>query len=344
MNKTMDKFKVAIIGCGRISRMYKQSFKSLSSEVSVKYAVDTKRERAEQFAEEFKGCQVETDYRNCFQDDLDVVHIATPHYLHAEMAINAMNNGINVLTEKPISIELEKADEMIETAENNSVKLGVIFQTRYVKGCLELKELIKKGKLGKITAARSYLSWWRTDDYYDKSDWKGTWDKEGGGVLIDQAIHSIDRVQWLVGDDIDWIKGSMDNRAHEKVDVEDVAEGFIKFKNGCLYQLYACNCYSYNAPIEIEITGEKGKVGLKKDLAWVDLDGKEYYEIKDQNDGLSSGEDYWGSSHSKQIKDFYDSIRNDSPVYINGREGKKSLQIVHGIYESSEKEQRIVFN
>lgn len=337
----MSKLKVAMVGCGRISRMYKQVFERLSDQVELAWAVDIKRDRAEAFAEGFANCKVTTDYRDCLSDDVDVMHIATSHEMHPIIAIDAMKHGINVLTEKPMAITLDDADEMIKVAEQEGVKLGVIFQTRYVKGCMDLKKLIDDGKLGKILSARSYLSWSRPDDYYSKSDWKGTWDKEGGGVLIDQAIHSIDRVQWLVGDQVEWIEGSMGNRAHQTVKVEDVAEAFVKFKGGCLYHLYACNCYSYDAPIEIEIVGEKGKVGLLQDMAWVHLNGEERYEIKDGYDGLAVGPSYWGSSHITQVKDFYKSVQENLPVTIDGPEGRHALEIIKGIYVSANRRQRI---
>ena len=337
----MSKLKVAMVGCGRISRMYKQVFERLSDDVEVAWVVDIKKERAEAFAESFPNCKITTDYRDCLDQGIDVMHIATPHNMHPIIAIDAMKHGINVLTEKPMAITLEDADEMIRVADEQGVKLGVIFQTRYVKGCMELKKLIEDGKLGKLLSARSYLSWSRPDEYYSKSDWKGTWDKEGGGVLIDQAIHSIDRVQWLIGDEIEWIEGTMGNRYHHIVKVEDVAEAFVKFKEGCLYHLYACNCYSYDAPIEIEIVGEKGRVGLLQDMAWVQLDGEERYEIKDGYDGLAVGPSYWGSSHITQVKDFYKSVGEDLPVTIDGIEGRRALEIIKGIYISANKRERL---
>ncbi|MFW6308421.1 MAG: Gfo/Idh/MocA family protein [bacterium] len=337
----MRKLKVAMIGCGRVSRKYKQVFKDLDHKIDVLYAVDSDIERAEDFAREFASCSVAGDYQEILDKNLDVFHIATPHYLHCPITVEALEHGINVLTEKPMAINLQDADRMIETADREGAKLGVIYQTRYVKGCMELKEIIESGKLGKIKAARSYLSWKRSDEYYANSEWKGTWDKEGGGVLIDQAIHSIDRVQWLIGSDVDWIQGTIDNRFHKSVKVEDVAEAFIQFKNGCTYQLYACNCYSYDAPIEIEIVGEKGKVGLKQDLAWIDLEEEDYYEIKDGYDGLRVGPSYWGCSHITQINDFYDSVLDDKPVFIDGPAGRKSLEIVKGIYKSAIRDKKI---
>lgn len=331
----MQKLKVAMVGCGRISSVYREVFKTLKNDVEVVYAVDTKLEKAEDFAKDFEGCKALTDYKEILGTQLDIVHIATPHYLHAEMAIDSMQHGHHVLTEKPMSITLKEADEMIKVADDTGTKLGVIFQTRYVKGCMEIKKLVEDGKLGNIIGARSYLSWTRPDSYYANSDWKGTWDKEGGGVLIDQAIHSLDRVQWLVGSDIEWIHGTMDNRSHETVQVEDIAEALVKFKNGCLYQLYACNAYVYDAPIELEIVGDKGKAGMIQDLAWVELNGEERYEIHEGYDGLSVGPSYWGSSHITQVKDFYTSVRENKPVTIDGLEGRKPLELVLGIYKSA---------
>ncbi len=338
----MRKLKVAIVGCGRISEVYKHSFTKLQEEVEVVYAIDTKLERAEAFAAEFPGCIASVDFRDCFNKGIDVIHLATPHYTHAAIAIEAMKNGINVLTEKPMAISLKDGQEMIKVSEEEGVSLGVIFQTRYVKGCMEIKKLIEEGKLGEIIAARSYLSWKREDSYYETSDWKGTWDKEGGGVLIDQAIHSIDRVQWLVGSKAKWVEGTISNRRHPKVKVEDTAEALVTFENNCAYHLFATNCYSYDAPIEIEIVGEKGKAGLKQDLAWVQLQGEDYYEIPDCGDGIIVGPSYWGSSHIIQISDYYTSLREKRSHYIDGREGIKALELVLSIYESAEKGRKII--
>lgn len=339
----MKRLRIAMIGCGRISQVYKESFKHLEDQVEVKYAVDVKLDRAKAFAEEFKGCIATDDYRSCLQGDVDLVHIATPHHMHPIIATEAMKHKVHVLTEKPMSIHLQDADRMIQVAKEEGVKLGVIFQTRYVEGYKTIKNMIREGKLGKIIGARSYLSWDRSDDYYKQSDWKGSWDKEGGGVLIDQAIHSIDRVQDLIGDEVDWIEASMENRNHKVVDVEDVAEAFIQFKNGCMYQLYACNCYCYDAPIEIEIVGEKGKVGLIQDLAWVRLEEDGYYEIEDERKGVTAGPSYWGYSHIMQIQDFYHAVRENQKVTIDGIEGRKALEIIRGIYHAATLNKRITF-
>jgi len=339
----MSKLKVMMVGCGRISAVYKQSFKELQDQVQVLYAADLDVDKARTFANGFEGCTALTDYREGLEE-VDVVHLATPHYLHGKMTMAALKKGIHVLVEKPVAISLADVDDMIEMAKRNNAKLGVVFQTRYVKGCLEIKKLIDEGRLGKLICARSYLAWRRGKEYYEGSDWKGTWDREGGGVLIDQAIHSIDRVRFLVGSDIKSIEGSIANRSHGYIKVEDTAEAYITFQNGCSYCLYATNSFGIDSPIEIEIVGEKGRAGLKQDLAWVSLDNEEAYEIRDGYDGLSVGKDYWGCSHITQMKDFYQSVLKDTPVFVDGMEGKKTLQVIMGIYNSANKGKKILLN
>lgn len=336
----MKKLKAALVGCGRISVCYAEAFRRLSDEVELVYAVDIDEEKVKRFAEKF-GCPYTTDFDEILDKDIDVVHLCLPHYLHPVMAIKAMKAGIHVLTEKPIAISLQDADEMIRTQEETGVKLGVIFQTRYTKGVEILKEMIARGDFGKINSVRSCLTWNRPFDYYDGNDWKGTWDGEGGGVLIDQAIHSIDRVRYILGSDVEWIDGSVHNYAHKFVKVEDSANAAIMFKNGCLYNLYACNIYGADTPITIEFMGEKGRCGLIQDMGYYELDGV-YAEIRNVYETKTVGPDYWGSSHHIQIRDFYRSIREDRPVMVDGLEGRKTLEMIKGIYLSSMKRERIV--
>ena len=335
----MKKIRAAIIGCGRISVCYEDAFRRLSDYVELVCAIDKDEEKAKAFAEKF-NCPYCTDLESALQYQIDVVHLCLPHYLHPVMAVKAMEAGIHVLTEKPIGVTLQDADLMIETSRRTGKKLGVIFQTRYTKSVEKIKELMAAGVFGKITAARSYLTWNRPASYYSGNDWKGTWDKEGGGVLIDQAIHSMDRVRYILDSDIEWIEGSIHNHCHPMVHVEDTAEAAIQFKNGCLYSLYACNSYSSDAPINIEFQGEKGRCGLLQDMGFYEVDGC-YTEIRNTYETETVGPDYWGSSHHLQILDFYKSVAEDLPVAIDGTEGRKTLEMVKGIYKSSLERKRI---
>ena len=252
----------------------------------------------------------------------------------------AMEAGINVLCEKPIALSLQKADIIIAAKKRTGMKYGVIFQTRYLETVARLREMISAGTFGKILTARSYLTWNRKKSYYDQSNWKGTWDKEGGGVLIDQTIHSIDRVRYLLDCDAEWINGSIFNRCHDYIKVEDTADAVIKFKNGVVYHLYACNTYGTDSPINIEFIGEKGRCGLNKDDAYYEIDGQ-YTEIKREAPTATNLPAYWGDSHHLQMQSFYESVLNDTPVLTDGPDGRKTLELIKGIYLSSAKRQRI---
>jgi len=337
----MDKLKVGIVGCGRISVVYKDVFHKCEDRITVGYAVDKVLERARAFAEDFDSCGYSNNFEDILEQELDVVHICTPHHLHKEQVIKCLNAGFNVLTEKPMAITLKDADEMIEAANRSGKKFGVIFQNRYIEGVREAKRLIKQGKLGKIVGAWSLLTWWRPPSYYE-CDWKGRWDTEGGGVLIDQAIHSIDLVQHLVDSPVKWIHGHIDNRVLKNVEVEDVADAAIGFENGCIYSLFATNYYVHNAPIQIEILGEKGKINIKGFDVTIEIEGNSY-EVKPAplTDVEFKGQGYWGTYHYEQISEYYDCVINDKPVTINGKEGRKALEIVLGVYRSARENKRI---
>jgi UDP-N-acetyl-2-amino-2-deoxyglucuronate dehydrogenase len=194
----MNRLRAGVVGCGRISVMYRQAFQALADQVEVVCVCDKVLERAQEFSSNFPGCKATTSFDELLDSGIDVLHILTPHFLHGEMAIQAMKKGINVLTEKPMDISMKKTYEMIKVSKETGAALGVIFQTRYMKAAQEMKKVVEQGLLGKVLGAWSTMHWSRPASYY-QCDWKGLWDKEGGGVLIDQAIHSIDLVQWITG-------------------------------------------------------------------------------------------------------------------------------------------------
>jgi len=328
-----SKVRVALIGCGRVARVHAQALKRLQ-ETELKAVVDIVEEKAKFFSETYDVKDWYTDYHKVIErDDIDAVEICLPHYLHAEVAINAMKSGKHVLTEKPMAITLEDADKMIATSEECRVTLGVIFQNRYNDASVAVKKAITSGRLGTIKGTRMMLTWYRPDSYYRESDWKGTWDKEGGGVLIDQAIHTLDLMQWLIGTGIDYIRATYDTRAHSYINVDDVAEAYIKFKPdivGCVY----ANCfYPYDAPVFLEIFGTDGMAHIIGDKATIYL-GNETVQVE-QASNPGSGLRYWGSSHERQIKDFYQDLLLGRKPFIDGREGRTALAMVLSMYESS---------
>lgn len=333
------KLRVGIIGCGGIGKVHASAYRILETGTIVAVC-DNKEVRVAKMAERYDA-KPYLDYKEMLNEDLDMVHICTPHFLHAEMAIAAMEKGINVLTEKPMAISLEDADRMIESAEKNNVTLGVIFQNRYNRSSQEVKKAVESGMLGELKGARMSVCWYRPMSYYTGSDWKGNWHEEGGGVLIDQAIHTIDLMQWLVGD-IDWLQGTMATRAHD-LEVEDVSEAYIMFKNGVHGSLYATNLYTVDADIELELHGEKGTARIVKDDAYIKVEGMEYHFSEVQVASDVAGKACYGLSHKTEIGEYHKALLEGRPAPITGPDARKALEIVLAIYESARSGQRVDF-
>ncbi|TCZ77780.1 Gfo/Idh/MocA family oxidoreductase [Paenibacillus albiflavus] len=340
----MNKLRVGIIGCGNIFPMHAVSAE-LSGYADVVAVCDVKEDRAKREAERH-NCDYYLDYKQMIDEaNLDVVHVCTPHYLHAPMVVYAAQAGKHVLTEKPMSITVEDANRMIQVSEENGVTFGVIFQNRYNPGPQLLKSELESGKLGRVLGARCSVTWMRTDEYYSKSDWKGTWEKEGGGVLIDQAIHTLDLMRWLINEEVDYIDAHIENRTHHLIDVEDIGEGVITFKSGVTASFYAINYYSYDAQVEIELHCENGIARMYGSKGTIQYnDGAVISRENDLSESIDFGEgvkSYWGVSHSKQIKAYYESVINSSKPFIDGYDALKTQKLVAGIYESGKTHTRV---
>lgn len=332
----MKKLRVGVIGCGRISVMHLVPAAYLD-EAELVACCDIKEERAVATAEKY-GIKAYTDYKEMVdREELDAVHICLPHYLHSEVACYAFEHGVNALTEKPMDVNYANAARAVKTAKEYGKLYGVIFQCRYNNAPKLVKSAVDSGKLGKIISVRSTLTWTRPDSYYSESDWKGTWDKEGGGVIIDQAIHSMDLVNWIVGSEVESVSVGMKNRGHNAVAVEDSAEGLITYKNGIRYGFWCMNNYGCDEPIEIRMLCEKGKVTFGYDDAYIDYaDGTHEEAHKDpETHDYGGGKDYWGSMHIKQIRQFYRACLGFEELEISG---EKILNTTHklicDIYEA----------
>ena len=318
---------------------------SVSEEAEISAFCDIKKERAEAAARKYGG-NAYTDYREMLEDARpDAVHLCVPHYLHPVIAEYAMRHHCSVLSEKPMAIRLEDAERCVKTAEETGVLYGVIYQCRYNTASRFVKNALERGKLGKIISARSTLTWLRAAHYYDDSDWKGTWDKEGGGVVIDQAIHSIDLANWMIGSDPLYVSAGIANRGHELISVEDSAEGLIRYRNGVDYGFYCMNNYGCDEPIEIRLLCEKGKATFSYDEATIVYDDGRTESVAQERDDLvyEGGKDYWGFQHRKQIDQFYRALSGKEPLEITGKEALKIQKIVCAIYESGKTGKKIYF-
>ncbi len=339
------KFRVGIVGCGNIFPMHAYPVSKLDT-CELVAVCDVKEDRAKAKAEEF-GCKYYLDYKEMIaKENLDVLHCCTPHYMHPPITIYALEHGVNVLTEKPMSIKYEDTVAMVNAADKSGKTLGVIFQNRYNPGSVLAKKTLESGELGKVIGAKMNVTWKRTDEYYSKSDWKGTWDKEGGGVIIDQAIHTFDLLRWLLNDEPEWMDVSIANRTHEIIEVEDSAEGVIKFKSGVFASFYTINYYCADSDVELEITCENGIINIKADCGSVTFkDGRKYVADKVPGETFDYGKvkGYWGVSHIKQIDDFYMSMSKGEQPFITGKEAMKTMKMICSVYDSGKSKQRVFY-
>lgn len=331
--------KVGIIGCGNIFTMHSTSVEHLSCAKLVGVC-DIKKERADRAAAKY-NCTAYYDYKDLIKKELiDVVHICVPHYLHPVITRYALEQGVNVLCEKPMAIKMEDALYNVALAERQNLKYGVIFQCRFNDSAKLVKQTLESGNLGKIISARVVLTWCKPDSYYSLSDWKGTWDKEGGGVIIDQAIHSLDLANWFIDDEFVSVQSHLSNRGHKIMEVDDTGEGFIRYKNGATLSFWAMNNYGCDEPIEIRLYCEKGKVVMTYDDAMITLDSGEVLTAKTTSDGIEyeDGKDYWGFQHIREIADFYDAVLKGREPKISGKEALKIQKLICEIYKNGFKE------
>ncbi len=331
----MKKLRTALVGCGSISTMHLTPI-SVMENAELVGVCDIKPDRAERAAQKY-GVSAYTDYEKMLTElKPDIVHVCVPHYLHPIISRFALEHGINVLCEKPMSIEYNDGARNVDLAKEKGLVYGIIFQCRFNDPSVFVKKVLDSGELGRIISARSTLTWCKPDSYYSLSDWKGTWDKEGGGVVIDQAIHSIDLVNWFIGSRPVKVDAHIANRGHEIMEVDDSAEGLISYENGVRYGFWAMNNYGCDEPIEIRLCCENGKVIMDYDQAEIIFNNGKRLFVRQGDDGLDyeGGKDYWGFRHSREINDFYNAVANGAQPDITGEEALKIQRLICAIYES----------
>lgn len=298
--------RVGIVGCGGIAEVHASVLKQLKEAELCAFA-DCEKSRAERFAGTYGGGNAgayESLEEMLAKAAPEVIHICTPHYLHVPMAVECLNRGCNVFMEKPPAISAEQFAGLEQALGRSAGSLGICFQNRYNQSTLKVDELLSKKCLGEILGARAFVTWNRTADYYTESGWRGTWDKEGGGALINQAIHTLDLVLRWMGTPVR-VEAAMSNH-HLKgiVQVEDTVEAFLEFEKGKRAVFYATTAYAANPDALIELACEKGCIRLEGERVWVRYNnGAEESYYLSRTEGF--GKAYWGSGHAACIADFY---------------------------------------
>ena len=324
------KNRSVIIGCGAIAPLHVKAL--LQSEFAELAALcDVEKSHAEKLAEE-NGLSVPvyTDYREMIEKEKPgAVHICTPHFLHAEMAIYALERGIHVFLEKPACMNFTELAALAEAERQSSAHLCVCFQNRFLPANLEAKRLIDEGEIGKVLGMRGFVTWNRRGAYYAESPWRGRKETEGGSVLMNQAIHTLDLMHYFGGTP-ESVEGKLSNHHMKGINnTEDTAEIYMKFPNGATGLFYATTAFCASSPIFLEVVGEKKTLRIEGNRLWIDgvlFEGAE-------EEVSHGGKAVWGNGHKILIEEFYRTLGEKSPVPL--AEGARVLRTVFSLYEEN---------
>jgi len=249
------------------------------------------------------------------------------------VSIAELKKGIHVVCEKPLATTVADAEAMIAAAKESGAKLEIIFQNRYNPATVAIKDALTSGGLGRVLGGWLRVTWFRSSDYYLKNDWRGRWATEGGGVLINQSIHTFDLMNYFLGSPTS-VSANVANRAHPDIEVEDVAEGVITYGDANV-SFYVNTFHPYNAPVSLEIVCENGTASLNGKTTTISYkDGRTASHVSEETENAFT-KDYWGYSHIKQFAAFYDSLAGKQAQAICGAEGLRTQRLINGIYDSS---------
>lgn len=324
--------RVAVIGCGDISSLHFAAIAAVPG-VELVAVCDEYPERLAT-AVAAHGVPGFAGHAELFDTAApDVIHICTPHHLHASIAIDALARGIHVVMEKPLAHTRAEGERIVEAAALGAAKIAVCFQNRYNAPVQAAAALLASGELGAIAGASATVMWFRGPEYYLDRPWRGCWATGGGGLLMNQAIHTLDLLQWLVGE-VSEVSGNASTRAlGDTIEVEDTAEMVLTHANGARSVFYATLANAVNAPVAIDIVTEKATLSLRGNLTISYQDGR--VDVVEERAVAEGARSYWGVSHQLLIEDFYAHLTEPEPFWISPVEAQRSLNIIQDVYDQT---------
>jgi predicted dehydrogenase len=338
-------FGIGIVGCGMVADFHAQAITAMRGG-HLAGVFSRREDNARRLANRFGG-RVYTDYKAFLADPaLDIVVIATPSGAHLEPAVQAARAGKHVICEKPLEVTLERVDRMIRVCRENKVMLAGIFQRRFLEATQQFKKAVDAGRLGRISLADAYIKWHRSQAYYDSGDWRGTWQLDGGGALINQSIHTIDLLYYLAGD-VEWVCGFADRRSHERIEVEDNAVAILKFKSGALGVIEGSTaCFSPSGnPAEVHMCGADGSIFMQDNSFTVwEFRRKRSADQHIREKFAPGGHPGAGAAdpaaidfvpHQRAFEDVIKALKKGTAPMVDGPEARKSIEIILAIYQSA---------
>lgn len=333
--------KYAIIGCGRISPNHIAA--ALKNNLNIVALCDIEESKMSAAIQNFDlplNIKKYTDYKELLEKEKpELIAICTESGKHGQIALDCIDAGSNLIIEKPIALSLEEADKIIEKANEKNIKVSACHQNRFNKSVQKIREAVEGDRFGKLMHGTAHIRWNRGEDYYTQAPWRGTWEQDGG-ALMNQCIHNIDLLRWMMGDEITEVVGMTDNLVHGFIDAEDLGMGLVKFANGSYGIIEGTtNIYPNNLEETLYVFGEKGtvkaggkSVNLIEEWQFADnLDNPE--EVKEKFH--ENPPTVYGFGHNPLYTDVIDSINNDRQPYVTAVDGRNALELVLAIYKSA---------
>lgn len=338
----MNFMNYALIGCGRIATNHIKA--AVNNKLHISAVCDVKPEAMETLLakhglEGDTSIKRYTDYRKMLaENELELAAIATESGLHAQIALDCIAAGVNVVIEKPMSMSMGDAEEIIRRSEAKGVKVCACHQNRFNTAVQETRKALEQGRFGKLSHGSVHVRWNRNRDYYDQAPWRGTWAQDGG-CLMNQCIHGIDLLRWMMGDEVEEVYGVTRQQFHDYLECEDVGMAVVKFKNGAIGTIEGTtNVYPQNLEETLYLFGEHGTVKLGgKSTNHIDLwDFADVRETDEKNKGLQEAtSNVYGNGHTALYADMIDAVLHDRAPYVDAAAGRNALELVLAVYQSS---------
>ena len=333
--------KYALIGCGRIASNH--ILAALDNKLEIIAVCDILPIQMEKLLKkhnlEKKGIKKYESYKDLINEnkEIELISIATESGKHAEIALYCIKKGINVIIEKPMAMSIKDANEIISLSEELNVKVSACHQNRFNLAVQQMRAALEQGRFGKLSHGSINVRWNRDKDYYDQSKWRGTW-KSDGGALMNQCIHGIDLLRWMMGDEIEEVFGQIRQQYHHYLEAEDIGMAVVKFKNGAIGSIEGTtNVYPKNLEETLYLFGENGtcKLGGKScnsievwDFKDVEPNDEEYKSLYEHTENV------YGNGHGRLFANMIYCIKNDKKPLVDARAGKRAVELVLAIYKS----------
>lgn len=340
--------KYALIGCGRISPNHLAA--AIENDLEIVALCDLMQENIKDKIAKFNLPETTnqyTDYKDLLEKEKpQLVAICTESGNHGQIALDCIEAGCNLIIEKPIALSLEEADEIIAKAKEKNVKVSACHQNRFNKSIQKIREAIEQNRFGRLLHGTAHIRWNREKDYYKQAPWRGTWEQDGG-ALMNQCIHNIDLLRWMMGEEIVEVIGITDNLKHNYIEAEDFGLALIKFKNGSYGVIEGTtNVYPKNLEETLYIFGEKGTVKAGGKSVNIIEEWQFADRLDDPNEVKANYQEnppnIYGFGHKPLYTDVINAIENDRDPYITAEDGRKALELVLAIYKSAAEGKSII--